>query len=267
MNRIDKKFKELKKLKQKALIPFITCGDPNLETTKKLVLEFSKIGADIIELGLPFSDPVADGPVIQAASARALKNNITLEKILKLVKNLRQKTQTPLCLMTYYNPIFNFGLDKFAKLAQVCGLDGVIIPDLPPEEAKELIKAARINNLATIFFISPTTSSKRVKLIDKSSRGFIYYVSLTGVTGIRKNLPNNLINNLSKLKKQLSKPLCVGFGVSKSGQIKKITKFSDGVIIGSAIVKKIEDNLKNKNLINIVSNFIRNLAKVAHQDN
>ncbi|MCX5680773.1 MAG: tryptophan synthase subunit alpha, partial [Candidatus Omnitrophica bacterium] len=207
MNRIDKKFIQLRKQGKKAFIAFITAGDPSLAITEKLVLAFEKAGVDIIELGVPFSDPLADGATIQAASQRSLSRGTTLLKILGLVKRLRQKTELPMALMTYYNPVFHFGESRFVKLASSVGVDGLIIPDLPPEEATCLIKQARQKNLATIFFLAPTTNPNRVPFINKASSGFIYYVSVAGVTGARTALPQSLIADLKQIKRKVSKPL------------------------------------------------------------
>lgn len=256
MNRIDKKFKELKQKKQKAFIAFITSGYPNLNTTKKLVLEFDKSGVDVVELGVPFSDPMADGPVIQEASSAALKKNINLNDILRLVKDLRKATQIPICLMTYYNPIFCFGDEKFLKAASGCGVDGVIIPDLPPEEGKSFIRLANKHRIDVICFIAPTTSRQRIKRVSSLARGFIYYVSLTGVTGARRELPKDLVNNLKLIKRITNKSVCVGFGISNPKQVKQVQRVADGVIIGSAIVRKIKDNIGKRNLIGRVADYI-----------
>lgn len=262
MNRIDYKFKGLKRNNQKAFIVFITCGYPNLNVTKKLVLEFTKIGVDIIELGVPFSDPLADGPIIQESSQIALNNNVNIKKILNLVKSLRKNTQIPICLMSYYNPIFCFGEERFVKTAYTCGVDGVIIPDLPPEEGSSFIRLADKFNLDTIFFLSPTSPLKRIKLVSQTSKGFIYYVSLTGVTGPRQNLPLGLVNNLKVIKKVTRKPICVGFGVSAPIQVRQIYKIADGVIVGSAIIKKIKENFNKKDLVKIVGKFVTSLKNV-----
>lgn len=262
MNRIDKKFKDLRKNKQKAFIAFITSGYPNLDITKRLVLAFDKAGVDLVELGVPFSDPMADGPIIQEASRSALKKKINLNDILKTVKDLRRNTQIPICLMTYYNPVFCFGEEKFAKAASQCGVDGVIIPDLPPEEGKAFIKLANKYKLDVICFIAPTTSIKRVKYISSIARGFIYYVSLTGVTGIRSQLPRDLIANLKAVERTTKKPICVGFGISNPNQVKQINRFADGVIVGSAIVNKIKENIDRPDLIKKVTNYVHYLKSV-----
>lgn len=262
MNRIENKFKELKKNKKKAFVAFITAGYPHLNITKKLILEFSKLGVDIIEIGVPFSDPLADGPVIQEASQVALEKEINLNHIFNLVKRVRKDTDIPLCLMTYYNPVFCFGEERFIKKAVTCGVDGVIIPDLPPEEGRSFIKLADKSNLDTILFLAPTSNLKRIKLVSGLAKGFIYYVSLTGVTGPRKNLSSDLVANLKIIKKHTHQPVCVGFGVSSPAQVKQIYKIADGVIIGSAIIKKIKENIGNPDLVKKVVRFVSSLKNV-----
>ncbi|MCK4648158.1 tryptophan synthase subunit alpha [bacterium] len=261
MKRIEAKFKELKKKKKTALIPFITAGDPDIKTTKALVLEIERRGADIIELGVPFSDPIADGPTIQEADIRSLKHKTSLSDVLNLVKDLRKKTEVPLVLMTYYNLLYNYGIEKFVIQARKSGVDGVIAADLPVEEAGELKKYAREGNLNTIFLASPTSSPQRLKLIAKETRGFIYYVSLTGVTGARKKLPEDLIFSLKRLKRFTKKPIAVGFGISKPEHIRKIRRYADGAVVGSAIVSVIEKNLKSKNLVKKVGDFVQGLVQ------
>ena len=262
MNRIEEKFKTLRKEHKKAFIAFITAGYPNLAATQNLLLEFTRIGVDIVELGVPFSDPMADGPVIQEASQAALKKKVNLRMILNLVKRARRHTGIPICLMTYYNPIFCFGEEKFAAAAVRSGVDGVIIPDLPPDEGKSFLNTARKHGLDVICFIAPTTSLKRIKYITGIARGFIYYVSLTGVTGARSQLPKDLINQLERIKKLTDKPVCAGFGVSTPQQVKKIHQAADGVIVGSAIVKKIKENINRTDLTKRVSAFVSHLKNV-----
>lgn len=259
MNRIDKKFKQLKKQGKKAFIAFITAGYPDLSTTARLVIEFEKKGVDIIELGVPFSDPLADGPVIQQASAYSLKKGTNLPKILDLVKKLRKQVSLPICLMTYYNPVFCFGDKRFVDKALACGVDGVIIPDLPLEEAKEFINYANQKGLSNICFVAPTSTNARIKLIAKADRGFIYYVSLTGVTGSRKNLSADLKANLARIKRITPKPVCVGFGISSVSQAKAAAKISDGVIVGSAIIEQIKKNIGHHDLVQRVSGFVAKL--------
>lgn len=263
MSRIGKKFKELRGKGEKAFIAFITAGDPHLEITASLVKELEKRGVDIIELGVPFSDPIADGPTIQASSERALKNKVSLRDVLKLVKRLRSSVNIPLVLLTYYNPVYRYGLEKFTRDAARAGVDGVIIPDLPPEEGKELKTYAYRAGLDTIFLVAPTSTLERIKLIAQSSTGFIYYVSLTGVTGARDKLTVTVEPTLRKIRRFTKKPIAVGFGISKPHQVREIASFADGVIVGSAIVKRIEENLGHKNLVRQVGIFVEGLVKAA----
>ncbi len=261
MNRIDSVFKRLKAANKKAFIAFITAGFPDLVTTEKLILELAASGVDIIELGIPFSDPVADGAVIQESSQWALaRNNITLGDVLSLAKRVRAKTEIPICFMTYYNPVFVFGEEKFLKQARVCVVDGMIIPDLPPEEGACFSSMAKKAGINTIFFIAPTTDFKRIKIITRVSRGFIYFISLTGVTGARQNLPPELSGRIKQVKRFTSVPICVGFGVSTPAQVRLLAKVSDGVIVGSAIVNKIKENIGNKDLVMRVGRFVRELV-------
>lgn len=263
MTRIEKKFKDLRLTKKKAFVVFLTCGYPNMRITERLISKLSQIGVDVIELGVPFSDPLADGPTIQEASSRALKNKINLNSVLGLVKKIRKrKITTPICIMTYYNPIFCFDEGRFIRMARQSGVDGIIIPDLPPEEGQGLIRLARRVNLDTIFFLSPTSNLARIRYISRVSRGFIYYVSLTGVTGERANLPKDLIKNLTTIKRATRLPVCVGFGVSSPQQVKQIYRFADGVIVGSAIINRIKKNLNHPDLINRVCSFIKFLKNV-----
>jgi tryptophan synthase alpha chain len=261
MSRIAQTFENLKKQKRKALIAYITAGYPTLAATKKLVLELEKRGADIIELGVPFSDPLADGPTIQYSSQEALKKGASLEKILALVKDLRKKTQIPLVLMTYYNPVFHLGLRAFAEKAQAAGVDGVIVPDLPPDEGQELITVAYPRGLDTIFLLAPTSTEERVALVSQYSRGFIYYVSVTGVTGARQSLPRELKPGLNQVRAKTSLPLCVGFGISTPSQAKELSRVCDGVIIGSAIVNIIRQAPPGDAYITRTGKFIAQLRR------
>lgn len=262
MNRIDRKFKNLKKQKKKAFIAYITAGDPSLAMTGRLVLALEKSGADIIELGIPFSDPIADGPTIQAASQRALKNSkVNLKDVFGINISLRVKTDIPIVFMTYFNPVLKYGLERFFKSCEASGVDGVIIPDLPPEEAKGLIALGKSSSVSTIFLIAPTSTRDRIKDIAKSSSGFIYYVSLTGVTGAREKLPTEILSNVRLIKSITDKPVAVGFGVSSLAQAKRIAEVADGVIIGSAIVKLIGEN---RAIVSRVSHFAKGLSRVIH---
>jgi tryptophan synthase alpha chain len=261
VNRIDRTFKRLKSARRKAFIAYITAGDPDIATTARLVLEISRAGADIIELGVPFSDPIADGPTIQAASQRALAGGVTVRKIFGLVKSLRSKTDIPLVFMTYYNPVLRYGLKEFFSACRKSGVDGVIVPDLPCEESADLVKAARSSGVATIFLVAPTTIRRRMKYIAGKSKGFIYYVSLTGVTGARRALPPDIRANIRRIKAVTDKPVAVGFGVSTGAQAAALAGMADGVIVGSAIVRTIGEK---KNIMSRVSGFTKRIAGSIH---
>lgn len=262
MRRIEKTFLNLKSTNKKAFIVFLTCGYPNLKVTEKLILRLDQIGVDIIELGIPFSDPLADGPTIQEASVIALRNKIDLNRVFRLVNKLRKNISASLCLMSYYNPIFCFGEERLLEKAKSSGVDGIIIPDLPPEEAKDLIGKSKKYGIDIIFFLSPTSTLARIKYIAKISRGFIYYVSLTGVTGARVRLPKDLIKKIKVIKNITDLPVCVGFGISRPEHVKAINHFSDGVIVGSAILKKIKENINRPDLIERVVRFTKSLKNV-----
>lgn len=241
MNRIDKAFQKLKTENKKAFIPYIMAGDPSLEKTIDNFKLLDDCGADIIELGVPFSDPLADGPTIQRAAERALIAGVTLRKVIQLVSQIRTFSQVPIVLMTYYNPIFKYGEERFLSDAVQVGVDGIIVPDLPPDEAGSLIELSQRVNLDTIFLIAPTTTEKRLKTIVKASRGFIYYVSITGVTGAKLTLDDTFKEHLDLIKKLTNKPVGVGFGVSTPDEAYTVSRLADGVIIGSAIVKKLHE--------------------------
>lgn len=259
MNRIDQTFQKLRKRGRAALIPFLVAGDPDLQATEALVQRMAESGADIIELGVPYSDPLADGPTIQAASQRALQNGVNPMSIFRSAKKL-QGIPTPLVLMTYFNPIFRYGLQAFAQDCRRSGIDGVIVPDLPPEEARPWVEEARKLGLDTIFLAAPTSPAERIRWVNKVSRGFIYYVSITGVTGVRGNLPEELKSAIRRIKEVSQKPVAVGFGISTPEQAKEVGSFADGVIVGSAIVKIVEEEGKNDKLIERVGDFIASLA-------
>lgn len=260
MSRIDQTFKKLKNKFRAALIPFIVAGDPDLGTTEALIFKMVENGADMIELGVPFPEPIADGPTIRAAHQRALQNGIGLKEILCMTGRLRDKIP-PLILMTYLNPVLEYGLRDFAKDCKENGIDGVIIPDLTPEEAWGWIEEGRKMNLDTIFLIAPNSPPERMKWVSRSSRGFIYYASVTGVTGMREKLPEDLELAVKQIKKQSQKPVAVGFGISTPEQARAISRFADGVIVGSAIVKIIEENLKDSNMIKRVGDSVASFAK------
>ncbi|MDH4101136.1 MAG: tryptophan synthase subunit alpha [Nitrospirota bacterium] len=262
MSNIAKTFEKLKKQKNKALVPYIMAGDPELAITEALVPELAKAGADIIELGVPFSDPLADGPTIQRAAERALRHRVSLANVIAMVKRLRSGGCTvPIVLMTYYNPVLKYGEKRFVKDAVSAGVDGVIVPDLPPEEAGVLKQAAEKAGLDTIFLLAPTSTAERIALVGGVTSGFIYYVSLTGVTGARKALAEGLATSVKKIKKTTDKPVCVGFGVSTPEQAAEVAGFADGVIVGSALVNVIEQHVGKKGLVKEAATFVSVLKK------
>lgn len=241
-SRIETTFKKIKKDGRKAFIPYIMTGDPSLEKTKDLVYLFEEIGADIVELGVPFSDPLADGPTIQRASERALSNGINLRKVINFVRDIRVNIKIPIVLMTYFNPVFRYGIDSFISEAKDKGVDGVIIPDLPPDEADDFIKHARKALLNTIFLLAPTSTEDRIKKISRVSTGFIYYVSITGITGSSLLFDGSMQSLISKIRKCTNKPIAVGFGVSTPEEASAVAAIADGVIVGSAIIKKLYES-------------------------
>jgi tryptophan synthase alpha chain len=261
MSRIAEKFKELKSRKESALIPYIMAGDPDLGATRDIVLEIARSGADIIEIGAPFSDPVADGPTIQRAGIRALATGTTLKNVIGLVREVRKETDIPVILMLYYNLIHHYGEEKFAHDAAAAGVDGLIVPDLPPDEASGLARAAKANGIDIIFLLAPTSSDDRVRLVEKHSSGFIYYVSLTGVTGARTALDSGIEASLKRIRRFSKKPVCVGFGISTPEQAAKVSAWADGVIVGSALVGIIEKNAGKKTLVREVGRFVKSLKK------
>ncbi len=255
MNRIDKTFVSLKTSNRKAFIPYIMAGDPSLEDTIKLAKLLEEEGADLIELGVPFSDPLADGPVIQEAALRALNKGVTLRKVLRTVKQIRRDSSIPIILMTYYNPVFRYGLQSFFKDASYSGVDGLIIPDLLPDEADELSVIANEYNISTIFLLAPTSTNERIRIVSKRSKGFIYYVSITGITGSRLRIDRHLQEMVKRIKGFSNMPVCVGFGVKKPEEAASIARYADGVIIGSSIVKMINENR------NSLGKYIRDIRK------
>lgn len=265
MNRIEAKFRELAGQDKTAFIPYIAAGDPDLEVTRDLIKELEAAGADMIELGVPYSDPLADGPTIQQASQRALKNGITIDQIFDLVKEVRTETEIPIILMGYYNSFYKYGFKKIISRAEEAAVDGLIIPDLPPEEGKEINNLKQDDQVANIFLLTPTSSEQRIKLIDEVSEGFIYCVALTGVTGARDSLAPDLKEFLTKVRNYSDQPLGVGFGISTPRQAAKVAEDADAVIVGSAIIRKMEENLdllpgKKQEFVSKVGDFVSNLS-------
>lgn len=273
MSKLSEKFNQ-----HKALITFITAGDPSLSATEKLVYDLEKGGADIIELGIPFSDPLADGPVIQASHQRALKKNVSLIDVFKLVSRVRKKTQIPICFMLSYNLILNYGTEKFYSDCEKVGVDGLIVPDLPPEESPPLsslrsehpclpagrspLPRGRIKEgVDQIFLIAPTSTEQRIKYVAEKSSGFIYLISVAGITGKRQELAENLEDLVSRIKKYSKLPVAIGFGISTPVQAAQAAKVADGVIVGSAIVDLIAKK-KFKAIPRFISSLRRSIDKM-----
>lgn len=256
MNKIDQKFEALKAAGKKALITFVTAGDPDYGTTEKTVLELERAGADIIELGVPFSDPVAEGPVIQEASLRALEHGTTLVGIFEMVKRLREKTQVPIALMMYINTIFRFGTERFFQLCEEHGIDGVVVPDLPYEERDEIAEQAKAHGVHQIQLVAPT-SHERIETIAKVSQGFLYCVSSTGVTGMRDEFETDFEPFFRAIRESCKTPYAVGFGIATPEAVKQMKQYCDGVIVGSAIVDIM--SREKENAPAAVGEFIRSL--------
>jgi tryptophan synthase alpha chain len=260
VSRLDATFERLRANGERALVAYLMAGDPSLAETERLVVEAERRGADVVELGVPFSDPL-DGPVIQRAGVRALAMGTTLSRVLEMVATLRGRVRVPLVLMAYYNPVLAFGLKAFARTAADAGADGVIVPDLPHEESGPLRAEAEPAGLDLIHLVAPTSPPARVKVIARLSRGFIYVVSLTGVTGERRELPKDLDAQLRTLRLVTTKPVCVGFGVSTPEQVAAVGRVADGVVVGSAIVRTIEHHTGTAALLTEFGALIESLKK------
>lgn len=257
-NRIDQKFIALEKEKKKALVSFVTSGDPDFRSSQKIINSLPRFGADFIEIGLPFSDPMADGPTIQRSSQRAIRSGINIKKTFQIIKNFRKLNQkTPVILMGYFNPIYQFGLKNFFLICSQIGVDGLIIVDLPPEEDDLIKDFTHKYNVYNIRLITPTTSKIRLKKISKSSKGFLYYVSIMGITGTKKPSLAILKKSILEIKKNTKLPILVGFGINNSNQVKEINKFADGCVIGSAIINLIEHSNKEKYSIDKILSKIK----------
>ena len=261
MNRIDAKFAQAQEAGQKAFIPFITAGDPDLPTTGEIILEFERRGASIIELGIPYSDPIADGPVIQASYTRVLERKIPVREILEFVSGLRERTEIPLVSMVSYSIVHKFGLEQYLGQAKEAGLDGFIVPDLPVDEAAALSTSAEAQGLKNILLCAPSTPPQRRRLIAQVSTGFIYYVSVMGITGARDKLPEDVQEHLLELKSLTDKPICIGFGVSRAEQVRMLARVADGIIVGSAIVNLIAQNARRprEEVVRITGEFVGDL--------
>ncbi len=243
--RLDQTFARLKANKEGALVTFITAGDPSVDGTPALVATLAKAGADVVELGIPYSDPLADGPIIQASSQRALEHGVTPDTVLQMIRDSRALTDVPIVLMTSYNLALKYGLQRFAQAFAEAGADGTILTDLPPEEAGPWKAASESAGLATIFLVAPTSTPERIALIARSTTGFVYCVSRTGVTGTRTEMAPELQALLSRIRAATDKPLCVGFGVSRPEHVRQVLEIADGAVIGSALVEFLHTHQSN----------------------
>lgn len=243
VERLQRQFERVRARNELALVLYVTAGDPSPEHTVETVVRGAEAGADVFEIGIPFSDPIADGPTIQAAIDRALRRGVRVATVLEIVKAIRQKTEVPLVLMTYFNPVLQYGLESFAKDAKNAGADGVLLTDVPPEEASEWIEIARRNELATIFLLAPTSTDERIKLVSEIGTGFIYCVSRTGVTGERERLPEDLPELVARIRRHTDKPIAIGFGISKPEHVAAVAQMdgADGVVVGSALVRLLDE--------------------------
>jgi tryptophan synthase alpha chain len=261
MSRIKEKFRELKRSGHGGFIPFITAGDPDLATTERLLIELAKAGADIIELGVPFSDPVADGEVIQRASERALRNGITVRDALECARNAKQHIDASLVLFSYFNPLLQFGQERLAVAAGQAGIDGVLVTDLIPEEAESWTQNLLRNRLDPIFLVAPTTSDKRLARIAQQARGFIYAISRAGVTGERDQMTGDAEDLVRRVRSVSDLPIAVGFGISTAEQVRAVWRFADAAVVGSALVSEIERLSGESNLVNRIGEFAASLNK------
>lgn len=259
MSRIAEKFTQLKSNNQKGFIPFITAGDPDLESTKKLITMLAEKGATVIELGVPFSDPMADGVVIQRSAERALKNDFSIAEILDLVRKVRSETDVPIILFGYFNPLLQYGLEKLCTEAKEAGVDGFLVTDLVPEEAGEFSALLRQNDLDMIFLIAPTSSDERLKMVAGKASGFIYAVSRTGVTGAQETTSQSAETLVGRMRKFSDLPIAVGFGISTATQVAETWTYADAAVVGSAIVREIEKSGDDADLVALTGEFVSNL--------
>ena len=264
MGRIEDALSGAKREGKRGFIPFITAGDPDLDTTAELLVELANAGATLIELGVPFSDPMADGPVIQRASERALKHGFGLQEIFETIAKAREKINTPLVLFSYFNPLLQYGIDKLARDAARAGVDGILVTDLTPEESAEFAATLKMNQLDMIFLVAPNSTDARLQMIAGHASGFVYAVSRAGVTGARDNLSREAELLVSRVRRFSSLPVAVGFGISSGEQVSQTLAYADAAVVGSAIVARIEKLLGDPNLVQEVGKFVRSL--ITHQN-
>ncbi len=243
------------------MIPFVTAGDPDIETTLEILCVLGRSGADCVELGVPFSDPMADGPTIQRASERALKRGASLPRILEMVREFRRRSEMPLILFGYYNPFFRYGLRRFTREARAAGVDGVLCVDLPPEESDDLRYWANAQGLDTIFLLAPTSDAERIRLVARKGQGFVYYVSVTGVTGARKRFEDHLNTQVARVRRYTSLPIGVGFGISTPQQAAWIASFADAAVVGSALIGVMEGTGRSKEKVKRAGKFVASLKQ------
>jgi len=263
MSRIGSRFAALRAAGEGALVVFVTAGDPTLEWSEQVVLTVADAGADVIEVGIPFCDPLADGPTIQASTFRALQQGITPETVLAMISRVRARSEVPIVAMTYCNPVWQMGMERFAQQAAQAGVDGVIMTDMPPDEAGEWHKVARKHGLDTIFLVAPTSTPQRMERVARMSSGFVYCVSRTGVTGAREHLPEEVPQMVQALRALTDLPLCVGFGISRWEHVKAVCEVADGAVVGSAVVSLIEKEAKHgeRAMLQAVDRFVRELKE------
>jgi len=259
MSRIKEAFDNLAREQKKGFIPFITAGDPDLETTKHLMIELANVGATLIELGIPFSDPMADGPVIQRASERALRHGFGLSEILDAVRDVRKQTKVPIVLFSYFNPLLQFGLEKLVREAEHAKIDGILVTDLTPEEAGRFSAMLRAHEIDLIFLIAPTSTDERLKMIAERASGFIYAVSRAGITGAREAVSAAAEQLVNRVRLVSDLPVAVGFGISKAEHVAEVWRYADAAVVGSAIVKMIEDKSGNGDLVREIGQFTASL--------
>ncbi len=256
-SRIAETFQELRSDGRKAFIPFVTAGDPDLETSVALVVEMERSGSSIVELGIPFSDPLADGPVIQRASERALRHGYRFADYLAAVREIRKQSSVPIVFFSYFNPILQYGMERFAEDAASAGVDGVLVTDVTPEEADEYCACTRRHGLDSVFLVAPTSSPERIARILSCCRGFVYVVSRTGVTGARSRLSDAVLPTVSRVREQSDLPVAVGFGISQPEHVRSVWEIADGAVVGSVIVAEIEKHAPSPGLVDRIGEFCR----------